>query len=344
MKKRILLVANNCEWSTWQNKINELKTWFSSKVDLQIDIIHTSHQNIPFIQYENPVPDQAQYKKRLGVDYGWYDAHVSSLATGYDIVLFVVNSSQWPAEGDMRGWRVDRTNGAVELQIGVGEFEQFQWGRYKGDGFFNFARHEIMHALFMITGQNDTTHFWWNQSPEKLIFALNELVFVDPREADQISRLQKIIAILQAILGLQQKINSMVDGQKDNPTKRNFCLAIQEYEGYFAPGENPKHPNGSFSWRNNNPGNLRYANQVGSTGENRGFAVFPDYETGFNALMRQVELAISGKSRVYSPEMDLIQFFNVYAPSSDNNNPFAYADFVAKKLGVSREFKIKDLA
>jgi hypothetical protein len=39
----------------------------------------------------------------------------------------------------------------------------------------------------------------------------------------------------------------------------------------------------------------------------------------------------------------LHDFFSVYAPSSDNNNPKAYAEDVAKKLGVTKDTKLGDL-
>ena len=343
--KKLLIVANNCEnWRTWNDKIQTLKMWFAPKLKLEVTLVHTKYQNIPFIQYENPVADQAQYKNRLGVDYGWYDTYVSPMAANFDIVLFAINMSQWPKSGDMRGWRVDNTYGAIELQIGVGENETLFWGsRAVGDMFFNLARHEMMHALFMITGQNDSTHYWWNQAPEKLDNALAELQFVDPKEADEISRLEKIINFLKTLIGLQTQVNKLkMEEQKQKlPTKKDFCLAIQEYEGYLVPGT-PGYPKGSLAWINKNPGNLKYANQIGSIGQNKGFAVFPDYATGFAALMRQVDAACTGRSKVFSPEMTILAFFNKYAPSIEND-PTAYAKFVAKKLGVDPSFVIKNL-
>lgn len=48
-----------------------------------------------------------------------------------------------------------------------------------------------------------------------------------------------------------------------------------------------RHSDGSRAWRNNNPGNLRYydfARSHGAIGEAGGFAVFPDEQTGMDAL------------------------------------------------------------
>ena len=84
-----------------------------------------------------------------------------------------------------------------------------------------------------------------------------------------------------------------------------FALAIQQFEGWYE---------GSRSFRNNNPGNLKYAGQTGSTGQDAGgFAVFPNYETGFAALERQIELSLLGYAG-YSAEMTLLEFFERYSP------------------------------
>lgn len=52
-------------------------------------------------------------------------------------------------------------------------------------------------------------------------------------------------------------------------------------------GQIIRYSGGTWSWRNNNPGNLRckirgrHVGQIGVAGK---FAVFPDYETGLSAL------------------------------------------------------------
>lgn len=53
-------------------------------------------------------------------------------------------------------------------------------------------------------------------------------------------------------------------------------------------------------------------------------------EDGVNALLQKIKNAQAGNSKVYDPDMSLLQFFQKYAPSSDNNNPAAYAKMVAQ--------------
>jgi hypothetical protein len=100
--------------------------------------------------------------------------------------------------------------------------------------------------------------------------------------------------------------------------------AIQAYEGWSE---------GTRSYRNNNPGNLKYAGQSGSTGADAdGFAIFPDYDTGRTALLNQLRIAFTGLSHVYSPSDTFYSFFDKYNASGSNSAD--YAAYVASALGV----------
>jgi hypothetical protein len=110
-----------------------------------------------------------------------------------------------------------------------------------------------------------------------------------------------------------------------------MAAAIQAFEGWDA---------GSVSYRNNNPGNLKYSHQKGATGiDPAGFAVFPTYEAGWQALCAQLESAFSGTSRVYSPEDTLSEFFSKYTEGDSQS----YANYVAGKLGVNPGTQLKDI-
>lgn len=115
-----------------------------------------------------------------------------------------------------------------------------------------------------------------------------------------------------------------------------FCAAIQEHEGWYP---------GSRSFRNNNPGNCRYSS-VGYAArylpvlkDKDGFAIFKDYATGWLYLQNLVREKIQS-----NPNQTLAAFFELYAPTSDNNDPQAYAAAVGKRLGVNYQtFLIKNL-
>lgn len=121
-----------------------------------------------------------------------------------------------------------------------------------------------------------------------------------------------------------------------------LCLAIKEMEGWFPPS--PKYPNGSKSWRNNNPGNTKYSTKGYLSKyepvkkDATGFAVFKDYATGWLYLKNLV----LSKAKA-NPNWDLLDFASNWAPASDNNNPVAYSDFLAKKMGVSTTWMLKNL-
>lgn len=103
----------------------------------------------------------------------------------------------------------------------------------------------------------------------------------------------------------------------------SISQAIATMEGFFSSG--------TVAQRQNNPGNLR---SWGSYPVQNGYVVFPDAQTGWSALNRQVQLNIErgltlqeffgGKPGVYPG----------YSPGSDGNDPRGYAQYVAGQTGI----------
>jgi len=114
-----------------------------------------------------------------------------------------------------------------------------------------------------------------------------------------------------------------------------FASAIQKKEGW-GPG--------TRSFRNNNPGNLRYGFQTGATGvDEKDFTIFSTKEEGFNALIADIKAKATGKTRTdLTPDSTLYDFAEVYAPEKDGNDPVAYAEEVAAELGVNPNTTLKD--
>jgi hypothetical protein len=104
----------------------------------------------------------------------------------------------------------------------------------------------------------------------------------------------------------------------------SMAAAIQQMEGYIPP--NAQYPKGSLAYINQNPGNLRFANQPGAVQGQGGFAAFPSYAAGYAALQNQIQYQINAGQ-------NLTQFFNQYAPSIENNTP-GYIAFVAQQTGI----------
>lgn len=92
---------------------------------------------------------------------------------------------------------------------------------------------------------------------------------------------------------------------------------------------------GTWAWRNHNPGNLfpglvsKRHNQIGSTGH---FAIFPDYENGHLALIDCLKTTYKNAS--------IDDLVKDYAPAKDGNNIKVYRKFLHDKTGVHDDKKV----
>lgn len=103
-------------------------------------------------------------------------------------------------------------------------------------------------------------------------------------------------------------------------------------------GSKYKKMNGTRSWRNNNPGNIRYSEftrRAGAIGQAGGFAVFPDEATG----MRAITSLLNAKSY---RNLTIAGAISRWAPPSENNTS-AYHTNVQKLTGLSLNRFINDL-
>lgn len=92
----------------------------------------------------------------------------------------------------------------------------------------------------------------------------------------------------------------------------------------------------------NNPGNLRFVGQQFAINDN-GFCKFDTFAHGYSAFRNLLIHACSGAMASYNPNGSLYDFYSVYAPASDGNDPRHYAEFVAKYIGVDPSIAIKNL-
>ena len=106
--------------------------------------------------------------------------------------------------------------------------------------------------------------------------------------------------------------------------------AIKKQEGWYPF---------SRSWRNNNPGNLRYSHF--QKGTRNGYAYFSSFTAGWLGLYWDLWLKCSGNSKTYlSPQYTLLDLINVWAPTSDGNKPREYANAIAKRLKIPTNTKL----
>ncbi len=104
-------------------------------------------------------------------------------------------------------------------------------------------------------------------------------------------------------------------------------------------GTRTRKTGGSRAWRNNNPGNLRYTEfsvRMGAIGQAGKFAVFPDKETGQNALRELL------KTKTYY-NLSVADAISRYAPPSQNNTARYHAR-IKELTGVSLNKKLNQLS
>lgn len=112
-----------------------------------------------------------------------------------------------------------------------------------------------------------------------------------------------------------------------------FCEAIMQYEGWKP---------GSRSFRNSNPGNLR--DSPFKLGMDGGMCTFKTFADGWNALVFDVKCKATGRTRTsLSGDSTMRDFFDIYAPKIDNNEPNKYCLYVCDRVGVSPDDKLKSL-
>jgi hypothetical protein len=95
---------------------------------------------------------------------------------------------------------------------------------------------------------------------------------------------------------------------------------------------------GSRAWRNNNPGNIRYtefSRQHGAIGTAGGFAVFPDYQAGRNAL----SLLLRNAKYIH---LSISAAISRYAPPKENDTE-RYLALMARMTGLDIQRRLVDL-
>ena len=204
------------------------------------------------------------------------------------------------------------------------------WGIEVGEHGRFFLSREVLNHDVAVYGAGTLI----DETPEKIKWLLENGIYLN--DGNWLLQIAKAL-----IIALKRSLKSLVDESKTGtvppyPLKVvKMAEAIKFHEGFFI---------GSRSRRNNNPGNFKYIGQYKSTGKDaQGFAIFPDYETGWNHLLKVLHNACVGKSFAYKNTMTLYEYFAKYAPDSDDNDPKRYAKVVALYIGVSPFTQLKDL-
>lgn len=132
-----------------------------------------------------------------------------------------------------------------------------------------------------------------------------------------------------ALLVMKGKAGGSSAGVADAGKVQRFAEAIAYAEGY-KPGALP--------YTNNNPGDLKNSSVRAVGADAQGHLIFATPADGWEALRRQLELIVSGRSAVYRLEMSIRQMGAKYAEWSSN-----WSRNVASRLGVSEDTPLRAL-
>ncbi len=110
-----------------------------------------------------------------------------------------------------------------------------------------------------------------------------------------------------------------------------IASTIQQVEGYYP---------GSLAYDNNNPGNLIYTNYYAqnffATPGRGGFSKFPDYDTGYAAMVHQIQIDAQRGDTI----ADLTYS---WLGSGQGGDYLSYANSIAGSLGVPITTRVQDL-
>jgi hypothetical protein len=115
-----------------------------------------------------------------------------------------------------------------------------------------------------------------------------------------------------------------------------FASAIAHSEGFYVEGSVPQ--------RANNPGDLTDDGDVGhgfiETSGPMGakITIYGSVEDGWQALYKKVRRMLNGASRVYTPDLTILEVGIKYAGSAE------WAENVAKRLGVDTRMTLAEYA
>lgn len=115
-----------------------------------------------------------------------------------------------------------------------------------------------------------------------------------------------------------------------NAKMQRFAEAIARAEGFGIPGAIPTLAN--------NPGDLVIPGWTGEKLGSEGISVFSSGEEGWQRLYNQLNLIVTGRSRVYNLDMTILQMGARYAPKDATN----WARNVARFLQLSEYSSLRE--
>jgi hypothetical protein len=368
---KVRILANNeaSTWASWPAKIAAIKAFYASVCNLDITLTPTT-LTPQFTPYEPASGSSSVYR----VDEAWYEANVSPLADGADIVMFVVPPTDHPNLVTLMGLDFYQQGKTGELTVFADETSHTYVGiADQGETATVYALHELSHQFYGLLAKTDNTHlYFYAGTPEKVLadFDFDEQELSWYQQAVQ--ELEQELGLLKARQG--PPIGDPAPSQSQNsaplavaapittqtapsgPSVTDLFNFIKGYEGWAAPGETLNGvtlPNGSVSYQCNNPINAKWAGQANAVPKTFEINGRQEIFAGFNTLEYGTEYGntcltevINGTDEVYntaahnlglanSGDLTINQFFAIRDDAADGNNPDQYAAAAGEKFGVN---------
>lgn len=120
------------------------------------------------------------------------------------------------------------------------------------------------------------------------------------------------------------------------------AYAIAQAEGWIAGQPGSSYPQGSRSYRNHNPGNLRLS--IYQTAQEDGFAIFENDMVGIYAVVYQLTLYAKGGSAIVKPTDTIAYAISKYSGTTIGAPNFErYMAIIEKMAGISRNDQVQSL-
>lgn len=115
------------------------------------------------------------------------------------------------------------------------------------------------------------------------------------------------------------------NGPRSSSTVVNqLATGIAHAEGYYRPLSRPA--------RNHNPGDITDSFGMATGKDSGGLSIFPDDQTGWDALTHKLENILAGTSTVYFPSEAITQLAQTW---TDGDNPGPWAQIVVSHLNAA---------
>ncbi len=222
MLKKALIIANNNNWMTWDQKISGIKEFYAPILSLEITVVHTTFTDIPLVNYSGVNDGSSGSEREISsflVSKDWYAKYIIPVAQGYDFVLFCLAPSDistnlvpWGAE------TVDITIFGGNENDGVTQQDRNGVARNLGNSFVLICCHEISHGLYALFSLTDNTHYYFYGANPGGIF--NDLNPAIKKMEEQTMSYDIIIAKLKAIY---KQYFTMQNVQTPNSLKVYTC-------------------------------------------------------------------------------------------------------------------------